>query len=346
MKALEIISPGPLALVQDLGRPGRMKFGVPPGGALDRESLQLANALVGNAAGAPAIEITLGGFSAMVLAPLTLATAGAWATMDVDGAGVHPYTAFSVAPGQTLTVGPVVWGARIYLAAAGGIDAPLVLGSAATFIRGKMGGLAGDGKPLRAGDVVLVVAPPSNVAPPNSRPALDWAAAALMRRAAALAGASDTTPAVLRVVLGPQDDLFAPGGIDTLLSSHYKVTPLTDRMGARLDGPTVAHRTGPDIVSDGMPDGAVQIPGDGKPIIMLADRQTTGGYTKIACVAAVDLDIAGQLRPGDRVRFQAVTVEQAHAALAEAKAARAHRSATLRLGGGGVDRLVRVVEVE
>jgi biotin-dependent carboxylase-like uncharacterized protein len=343
MKALEIIATGPLAMVQDLGRPGRMKYGVPPGGALDRESLQLANALVGNAPGQPAIEITLGGFSATALCPLTLATAGAWAPLDVDGAPVEPYMAFSVAPGRTINVAPVSWGARVYLAVAGGIDAPSVLGSAATFARGRMGGLTGDGKPLRVGDVISVGA--AATATPNSRPALDWAAAALARRAAALAGAATTAPATLRVVLGPQDHLFTSEGVGTFLSSEYEVTPLTDRMGARLDGPVIAHVKGADIVSDGVPDGAVQVPGDGKPIIMLADRQTTGGYTKIACVAAVDLDIAGQLKPGDRVRFEAITVEQARAALAAEQAARTRRSMTLRMSQGGVERLFRVVEI-
>ena len=154
MEVLEIVSTGPLATVQDLGRPGRMKYGVPPGGALDREALQVANALVGNDLGAPGVEITLGGFSAVALRPVLVVAAGAWAPMDVDGVPAQPYTTVQLEAGQTLNIGHAAWGARVYLAVAGGVAARAVLGSASTFGRGKMGGLDGDGKPLRSGDTI------------------------------------------------------------------------------------------------------------------------------------------------------------------------------------------------
>lgn len=340
---LEIISPGPLATLQDTGRPGRMKYGVPPGGALDREALEIANALVGNSPEDVGIEITIGGFSARALAPATVAFTGAWAPVDIDGAPVHPWTALHIEPGRTLNMGSAAWGTRIYLAIAGGIDAPSVLGSASTFIRGNMGGLAGDGRPLRSGDTLYArrQSPQAAISPHVH----DWAASALMRRTALLAPATQRGAAVpLHVVLGPQHDLFTEEGIATFAGSEYTVTPLADRMGARLDGPVVAHSGKADIVSDGMPAGAVQIPGDGKPIIMLADRQTTGGYAKIACVASCDLDIAGQLRPGTRVRFVPISVEQAHDMLAAKKAAREVHSTCLRMKLEGVEHTVRVVE--
>lgn len=347
MEVLEIVSTGPLATVQDLGRPGRMKYGVPPGGALDREALQVANALVGNDLGAPGVEITLGGFSAVALRPVLVAVAGAWAPMDVDGVPAQPYTTVQLEAGQTLNIGHAAWGARVYLAVAGGVAARAVLGSASTFGRGKMGGLDGDGKPLRSGDTITAAGgqaqSPGSMNPSAAR---DWATAALIRRAAALASAGTAEGAVmLRVVMGPQDHLFTEDGITTFTSSVYVVTPLTDRMGARLAGPTVAHKGGADIVSDGIPAGAIQIPGDGNPIIMLADRQTTGGYTKIACLASADLDIAGQLRPGDHVRFQFVSVEEAHALLEQDRAARTRPSLALSLLGDGLEHVVRVVEI-
>jgi biotin-dependent carboxylase-like uncharacterized protein len=183
---------------------------------------------------------------------------------------------------------------RIYLAFSGGLDVPLVLGSRATYLRGRLGGL--EGRALRREDVLrLFPAPPPPVRrlPESERPALE-------------------PEAEIHVVLGPQADRFTEEGIAALLSAKYEMLPQSDRMGARLSGPRVAHARGHDIISDGIALGAIQVPGDGQPIVLLVDRQSTGGYTKVATVGSFDIGRFGQVKPGQRVRFRAVDVAEAH----------------------------------
>jgi len=196
----------------------------------------------------------------------------------------------------------VTAGCRAYLAVAGGIDVPRVLGSRATYLRGRLGGL--DGRALQKGDVLPLGAPardpgvaPGRHVPASRRPAYPAAVEA-------------------RVVLGPQADRFTPAGLAAFLGGPYTVTPQADRMGYRLEGPAIEHARGHDIISDGIPLGGIQVPGEGQPIVLLVDRQTTGGYTKIATVISVDIARIGQTRPGQRVRFREVTLAEAHAALA------------------------------
>jgi allophanate hydrolase len=192
---------------------------------------------------------------------------------------------------------PVVTGSGIsfYLAAEGGIDVPATMGSRATYVRAGLGGV--DGRALRAGDAV-----------PLAREA------ASEREEVRLPGATFDAPDVVRVVLGPQDDHFTPAAVREFLHATYTVTPASDRMGLRLSGPRLEHSKGFNIVSDGIPPGAIQVPGDGQPIVLLADRQTTGGYPKIATVISADLPGLGRVGPGASLRFSAVTVAEAELA--------------------------------
>jgi biotin-dependent carboxylase-like uncharacterized protein len=302
--ALEVVRPGLCTTVQDLGRPGFQRYGVPASGPMDEWGLRVANALVGNAPADAVLEVTGIGPVLRVGGEVVLAVAGAEFALDLDGQPVPPFAAFCARDGQVLTFGECRSGMRAYLAAAGGIDVPLVLRSRATCLSGRYGGL--EGRPLREGDVLPILGPD----PAASGRAFEgrFLPRRLWPRRA--------SPVEVRVVMGPQDDLFTPEGIATFLGSEYRVTNDADRMGYRLDGPRIAHRKGADIVSDATAPGTVQVPGDGLPIVLLADRQTTGGYTKIASVIRPDIPALAQARPGDRVRFCKASLAEAHAALA------------------------------
>lgn len=302
--ALEALRPGLCSTVQDLGRPGFQRYGVPASGPMDEWGLRAANALVGNAPADAVLEVTGIGPVLRVRGEAVLAVAGAEFALDLDGHPVPPFAAFRARDGQVLTFGECRSGVRAYLSAAGGMDVPLVMRSRATCLSGRYGGL--EGRPLREGDVLPIRGrgPAASGRPFEGR--------FLPRRLWPRRG----SPVEVRVVMGPQDDLFTPEGVATFLGSEYRVTNNADRMGYRLDGPPIAHRKGADIVSDATAPGAVQVPGDGRPIVLMGDRQTTGGYTKIASVIRPDISVLAQARPGDRVRFRAVSLAEAHAALA------------------------------
>ncbi len=303
--ALEVVSPGLCTTVQDLGRPGFQKYGVPTSGPMDEWGLRVANALVGNAPGDAALEVTGVGPVLRVRGEVVLAVAGAEFALGLDGDAVPPFAVFRAREGQVLSFGECRSGVRAYLAVRGGIDVPPVLRSRCTCLSGRYGGL--EGRALREGDLLPVLPAPK---PPTPGPPIDGRF--LPRRL----WPRRRPWAELRVVLGPQDDLFSPEGIATFLGSEYRVTTNADRMGYRLDGPPIAHVKGADIVSDAIAPGAIQVPGDGKPIVLMGDRQTTGGYTKIASVIRADIPALAQARAGDRVRFRQVTLAEARAALA------------------------------
>jgi biotin-dependent carboxylase-like uncharacterized protein len=210
------------------------------------------------------------------------------------------WTAVRLRPGDVLAFRMVTSGCRAYLAVSGGIDVAPALGSRATYLRGRLGGV--EGRALQKGDALPIGPPPPAAVregrhvPPDRRPAYPG-------------------EVECRVVLGPQDDRFTPEGIAAFLEGPYEVTPQADRMGYRLKGPAIAHARGHDIISDGIPLGGIQVPGEGQPIVLLVDRQTTGGYTKIATVIGPDIARIGQTRPGQRVRFRRVSLAEAHAAL-------------------------------
>ena len=300
---IRVVEPGPLTTVQDLGRRGYLRYGIPESGPIDRAAFVLANRLVGNPDAAAGLECTLAGPRLEILAPGALAATGAEMPLSVNDRQAPRWRTVAVRAGDIVSLGLARRGIRGYLAFAGGLDLPLVLGSRATYLRGQLGGY--NGRALRRGDAVRLGAGrpgPARVVHAGSIPRYDG-------------------EATVRVVLGPQADRFTPAGIATFLEGAYEMLPQSDRMGARLLGPRIAHARGHDIVSDGIPLGGVQVVGDGQPIVLLADRQSTGGYTKIATVCSVDVGRVGQLRPGARLRFQEVTVEAAHALLREARAA-------------------------
>jgi allophanate hydrolase len=298
MKAwLRVRSPGFHTTVQDLGRPGWQAIGVPVSGALDTVSLRLANGLVGNPPGAPALEILFSGPELEVAADtVRVALAGAGArlvTSAVPSPSAPAGHSVTLLRGDVLKVIVGDQSACCYLAVEGGLAVPPVLGSASTYVRAGIGGLAG--RALLCGDFL-----PLTIARATERPEL--------RLPSSLPPTRDQP---IRVVLGPQQEYFAEATIAVLLGSDFRVSQSADRMGMRLDGPLLQHRGGWDIVSDAIATGAIQVPGSGQPIVLLADHQTTGGYPKIATVISADLPVIGRRRPGDLIRFAVVTVEEA-----------------------------------
>jgi biotin-dependent carboxylase-like uncharacterized protein len=301
--ALRVISPGLLTTLQDLGRPGSQSLGIPVSGALDPVALRAANLVAGNAADTAALEIAYQGPMLTVEADsVRVAFAGAAAAIDIlgaDGSGesrrVPALQSVRLLRGERLRVGALSGGAVAYLAIEGGFAVAPVLGSRSTYTRAAIGGFAG--RALKAGDALPLRHAEAAERKEQMLPALDLA-----------------RPARFRVVPGPQDDYFTAKGIATLLEATYTVSPATDRMGMRLEGPALEHARGFNIVSDGIAPGAIQVPGNGLPIVLLADRQTTGGYPKIATVISADLPALGRLTPGSKVAFAAVSVEEAQSA--------------------------------
>jgi antagonist of KipI len=297
------ISPGLLTTVQDLGRYGYLSLGIAPSGALDGFSLALANMLVGNRPGEAGLDMTLVGGTFALTDDTAIAVAGADMGGTIDGAPLPMNRAVPAAKGSVIAFGPATSGCRAYLAFAGGLNATESMGSKSTNLKCALGGLGG--KAVAAGDSIAFArarAVPRDIGKrfyPGDR------------ATRAFGGSAAGARAVIRVVRGPQFDYFTENGIDAFFGSDYLVTPRSDRMGTALDGPVVEARGKTDIVSDGIPPGGIQIPSDGKPIVMLADRQTTGGYAKIATVIGADLCPFAQLRPGDAVSFRSVSLGEA-----------------------------------
>lgn len=297
MPFLRITRPGLLTTIQDRGRFRHQKWGIPTAGAMDEYALRVGNILVGNDENEGCLEITLLGPAIEFLAPGLVALTGADLGARLNGQGCEPWQSFRVNSGDVLQFTGVRSGCRTYLAAAGGFDVPAVMGSKSTYLRAGIGGL--EGRPLREGDE-LEVNPQVKRCPLSPR-----AVPADYRN-------EQVYPRPVRVVLGPQDDAFTPEGVDTFLHCQYTVTHESDRMGCRLDGPVIQHKNGPDIISDGIAMGSIQVPGNGKPIVMMADRQTTGGYAKIATVITPDLWKLAQAKPGDGINFFGVTPREAY----------------------------------
>jgi antagonist of KipI len=294
MSWLVIHDAGPLTTIQDLGRPGHLGVGIPESGPIDREAFILANRLVGNADGAAGLECTLAGPRVEFTDERGVAVTGAEMPVTLNGASAPRWQAFRVKAGDVLKLGFAKHGVRCYLAVSGGIDTPPALGSRATYLRGQLGGLGG--RALKKDD------------------RLPLGPLALIRtgrlRASRIPDYSGD--AEIRVVLGPQDDRFTERGIAAFLGGPYEMLPQSDRMGARLRGPSIEHVRGHDIISDGIPLGGIQVVGDGQPIVLLVDRQSTGGYTKIATVCSFDIGRVGQIKPGQRLSFRQLSVAAAH----------------------------------
>ena len=298
--ALEVLSPGMMTTLQDRGRRGYQALGIPVSGALDPQNLALANALVGNDVDAGALEIRVGGPTLKVAADsVSVALSGTAAVIEVlepERKTISAHRSVTLSRGQVFRVGAVKDSACCYLAFSGGFIAPLFYGSCSTYAPGKLGGFAGRG--LAAGDC-----------PPLAQERVESAAVRVLSKP--LLPPQD---APVRVVLGPQDDYFSEASIETFLSAPYTVSLESNRMGTRLEGPSLEHTKGYNIASDGIVKGAIQVPGNGQPIVLLAVCQTTGGYPKVATVISADLPVLGRAMPGSRVSFKAVDVIDAEAA--------------------------------
>lgn len=315
-EGLRILAPGVATTLQDAGRQGYLRYGISGSGAMDPDLLALANALVGNPADAAAIEMAMLGPTLVCEAEgCRVALAGAPFAMGLNGRALDPFTAHDLRRGDRLTFGAPRQGLRAWLAVAGGFAVAPMLGSVSTHTRTLLGGL--DGHSLAAGDLLPVHAPQPTgrplTLPPAHRPRFGGP---------------------IRVVLGPQADSFTEEGLRTFLSAPYTLTGRADRMGCHLDGPPIAHADGFNIVSDGIVNGSIQVPGHGRPLILLADRHTTGGYPKIATVISADLGRLAQVRPGETIRFEAVTVEAAQSLARGARRTLAARLAALVPAGG------------
>jgi biotin-dependent carboxylase-like uncharacterized protein len=295
--ALRITAVGPGATIQDGGRTGFLRFGVTPSGPMDWTALWSANLVLGNAADAAAVELAAGGLTLVAETPLTVAFAGGGFAWTLDGRSLPPAARVALDAGAVLRARAGAWGTFAYLAVPGGLDTEPVMGSRSTHLRSHLGGL--DGRMLAVGDHLAPLEPQR--APQE---AVAIAAPWLSR-----------TESPIRVVLGPQDDYFTPEALALFCAETFVLTPAADRMAYTFAGPRIAHKGDFNIVSDGVALGAIQVAGNGHPLVLMADRQPTGGYPKIAHVCRADIGRLAQLRPGDRCRFEAVDTEAARRAL-------------------------------
>ncbi|MEU0743501.1 biotin-dependent carboxyltransferase family protein [Streptomyces sp. NPDC006134] len=283
-RALAVVRAGALTTVQDTGRPGHAHLGVPRSGALDAPAAALVNRLVGNPPRAAVLETTLDGCALRPRSAVTVAVGGAPCPVTVGGRPAPWGAPVHVPAGALLEVGTAVSGVRAYVAVSGGIAVEPVLGSRSTDL------LSGLGPPPLADGAVL----------PLGRPGV------LHARVDAAPQPAPPAELVLRVVLGPRDDWFTPEAVRTFTSRTYRVSPASNRIGLRTDGPALARARTGELPSEGMVLGAVQVPPDGRPVVFLADHPTTGGYPVIGVARAADLPAAAQARPGTPVRFVAV----------------------------------------
>ena len=313
---LRVLRAGPACTVQDAGRHGWLRYGVTPAGPMDWIGHAAASLLAGNPEGGAALEIGPGGLDLTAedgCIRLGLSAPGFAVTRDA--APLPCRAALTLHPGQILSIRPAASHVWAYLAAAGGFDLTPVMGSLSTHLRSGIG-------PLDGGAVLAGTALPCSAAPEGADLGLPEAAPP-----------RDT----LRFVPGPQQDAFTEAGFAAFCAGPYRLTPRSDRMGYRLEGPAIAHARGHDIVSDGIALGAIQVPGDGQPIILMADRQPTGGYPKIGTVIRADLPALAQSRPGRVLRFRPVTVDEAVAALRAALAEVRALAGALRPLSSGLD---------
>jgi biotin-dependent carboxylase-like uncharacterized protein len=299
----EVIEPGVLTTIQDSGRYGFSQFGVPPSGALDSFSLRVGNLLAGNKEEEACLEMTLMGLEIKALKEVVIAITGGDLSPGLNDEPLEMWRTHLLVEGDVITFKKVKTGCRAYLAVAGGFVVPKIMGSASTYLSGNFGGL--EGRRLRRGDILYALDISSSLDKLGFRFPSDWIP-------------SPEKEVLLRVIPGPQDRHFTEKGYQTFCSSFYQVTPRCDRMGVRLEGPKIGRR--PDveesIISEGLISGAIQVPGDGQPIIILTEL-VTGGYTKVATIISTDLPKVAQLKPGDRVRFKPISIEASHDLLKE-----------------------------
>lgn len=297
---IEVIKPGFFTTIQDLGRWGYQRYGIGTAGALDSFALSAANLLLGNEEEAAGLELTFAGPMLKFHQNTLIAITGADLNPRLNGQPIPNWTVCSIPSGSILNFGQKKSGVRAYLAVWGGIAVPPIMGSRSTYLLGRFGGL--EGRPLKAGDILPLLPCPTEMQelvgrslPTSLRPAYE------------------RNPC-LRVILGPFADYFSAEGQDAFLTSAYTITPQSDRMGYRLQGTPIKRAINEELITCGLANGTIQVPPDGQPILLLADRQTIGGYPIIATVINADLPLAAQCAPGDKLRFQATTLTAAQEA--------------------------------
>jgi antagonist of KipI len=298
--------------VQDLGRVGYQRDGIPVGGAMDRQALRVGNLLVGNAEYAAAIEVSLIGPMVVFEQDALIALTGADLEATVDQAAVPTWHPVWVPRGATLRFGRPRIGCRCYIAVAGGVDVPPVFGSRSTYLRAKFGGY--EGRSLKAGDIVAI-GPPSEQGERIAGPlrSADRRAVVAKWSVGATLRPPYSDDAYVRLTAGAHIDALTAEARDALLGATFRVSSSSDRMGYRLDGNELALREPMELLSDAVTFGTVQLPPRGAPIVLMADAQTTGGYPRLGEVASVDLPLVAQLKPGDRIRFRLVSIDGAQA---------------------------------
>ncbi len=290
-ETFHILNPGALTTVQDFGRKGYGQYGIPVSGAMDQFSYQVANLLVENEPGAAALEATLFGLKLEALRTTRIAVTGGDMHPMLDGKPLPMWRALDLPAGGILQFKTIRSGARTYLAVEGGVDSAVQLGSRSTHQKALLGRI------LQKGDVVRTF-------PAGGASAGRHLPEPLMP--------IFSKHADIRVILGPQDDLFSKKGLETFFAETYTITSQSDRQGYRLAGEPIQHVSGADIISDAILPGSIQVPGNGQPIVMMMDAQTTGGYAKIANVIGPDIDVLAQMLPGRTVRFIRVSIAEAH----------------------------------
>jgi antagonist of KipI len=309
---LEVLDGGLLTTIQDAGRPDSTHLGVPESGAADPWSRAVANLLAGNDPDSAVLEATIVGPTLRALGPVTVALAGADLGARIAGRPVAPGRTRRLEPGDVLELpGGSGDACRAYLAVPGGFDVPGLLGSRSTCLPAEFGGL--DGRPLRAGDVLSGPVHRDGIPPERVWPG-----------EGVRTPAGEDTTAALRVVRGPS------AGLDPILATDWRVSPASDRVGIRLEGDALPSEVGGEATTFGVPWGAIQVPSDGRPIVLGPDHQTTGGYRVVGAVVSADRPVLGQLAPGARVRFVETTRDAAVAALRHRRNALERGAAALR----------------
>lgn len=294
MSKIKVISPGLCTTIQDNGRIGFQQFGIPVSGVMDKYSFLVANYLVGNEGHEAVLEIPYLGPTLEFDFDVTISITGADLSPKLNNNDIEMWKSINIKKGDILSFKSIKSGSRSYIAFSAEIDVPEINNSKSTLLKSKLGGF--EGRQLKKGDIINF----KNVRVLNKENILDKKYIPTFN--------NENT---IRVLLGPQDDYFTENGIKTFLESEYTITKNSDRMGMRLDGNTIEHKDKADIISDATVFGSIQVPGDGKPIILLADRQTTGGYTKIATVIHIDLPKLAQMSPGNKINFEKISLEEA-----------------------------------
>ena len=294
MSDIKVLKAGLCVTIQDIGRIGYQQFGIPVSGVMDEYAFTVANYILGNDKNNAVFEIPFMGPSLQFDFDVSIAITGATIQAKINDRDVSMWQSINVKKGDILEIGSAKGGFRSYLAIAGEIDVPVVMGSKSTLLKSKLGGF--EGRQLKMGDIINF----KNVKVLSKKNTLD-------KKYIPTYSHNQN----IRIVLGPQDDYFEENSIKTMLENKYQVTKDADRMGMRLAGEVIKHKDKADIISDAAVFGSIQVPGNGQPIILLADRQTTGGYTKIATVIKADLPKLAQMLPNDTIEFSLVNIEEA-----------------------------------